>query len=143
MNKLNQPKINMEQPAELTLNLGTGMEHFVIAGDAEAVLPLAEQAQAYDKANEARRGRVSHVSKHIGSTMLEAPKMAVSGLVGRVGLDIKAKTFDVMNGTDLYGALQQKRKDERVLSMATSLGLVGVTHCAKHERAIAQLKRIV
>lgn len=130
---------------ELTLNLGQGMEHFVIAGDYEVLEPMAEAAQRYDKANEARRSRrsrVSHVSRSIGDEVLEAPKTALKAATGRLALDLKTVAFDKVHGTDFYSALQQKRADERNLKFATSIGLVSLSDvtCRKHEHAIAKMR---
>lgn len=136
----NQNTINLDQPAELTLNLGSGMEHFVVTGDAEAVMPYVEAAQAYDKRHIVKDTAIGRKAVTGALETLTAP---IQTGLGRVAVDIKAIAYDKVHGTAMYDLLKQKRDDERNLAFATKLGLVSTTHCAKHSKALAQLKRIV
>ncbi len=132
-------QLDPTQPVELTYIPEWNHGHdFTITGDYESLAPMAEAMIESD----ARTARVTRVSNKVGHSVLEAPKQAVSGLLGRIGMDVKARTFDAWNHTDLYGALQQKRHDEKVLGMARELGLITTTHCAKHERAIEELHKL-
>jgi hypothetical protein len=136
--------LELPDSAELTLNLGTGMEHFVIAGDSEVLQPLADAALAYDKAHQSRPSiEKVHRATNVAKTVLEAPTHVLQHGLGRIATDFRTKAFDIVEGTDLYGELQRQRKQERVLGMARKIGIVQTTYCQKHERELAKIRKLV
>lgn len=137
--KTKEQPIDLDQ--ELTLEYVPAFQSgtFVVTGDPENVLPLAEAVQAEEKAGAVKHA--SHVRK-AGQTALETVTAPMQSGLGRVALDIKTVAYDKAFGTDFYEALRQKRADERNLRFATKIGLISITDttCRKHQAAIAKMR---
>ena len=130
--------INPELPVELTIHPDFQSTPMVITGNYETVAPIAEQIQADDS----RRGAVTRVSKRVGHSVLEAPKQAVEGFLGRLSVDVKAIAYDRMHGTTMYELRRQKLADARDVKFAASIGLLSLeeTFCQKHKAAVDKLR---
>lgn len=121
---------------ELTINPDWQSQPFVITGNAEAVMPLAEAAQAHDKALPVHR------APKAGNKLIQAATQATEGFAGRLAVNVKTVAYDKIHGTSMYEQLRQKRSDERDVRFAASIGLLtlGETMCAKHKHAVDSLK---
>lgn len=134
-NKNNQP-INLEQDIELTIQPDFQSAPFVIVGDAEAVMPIAEAVQAYDKAHP-----VKDTARAVkaGHTALEAVTERIQPVRERMTMDIRAKLFDIVYHDTSYAELKARRLAERKLQHRQRIGLIVADRCAKHERMLKQV----
>lgn len=124
------------ETAELTLNLGNGMDNFTVRGDYEVLEPLAEAAQAYDKAHP-----VKDTPEPVKPATRPVERSEGEILTGRRAV-IAAKLYDLRNRTNMAELLAQKRADERNLAMARKLGLVSTVYCRLHEKELAKLHKL-
>lgn len=110
---------------------------FVISGPIEAIEPLFKAAEAEFNAQPV------HTASKVGKASVEAVQSSDVVLEGRKAT-VTAKLHDMLYGTAMYDALQQKRADERDLAMATRLGLISLedVSCRKHSAAIAKLHNL-
>lgn len=134
MRKQEQP-FNPEAEAVLTLIPEYQDTPFVITGLGEQLLPIAEAVQAAESAAPVKRRNVASVAVEAATQAPEAPQV----LSGRRAT-ITAKLHDLVNGTNMYDLLLQKRAEERDLAMAKKLGLITTDRCAKHDRQLATVR---
>ena len=130
---MSKEKLNLEQDLELTIVPEYQTAPFVIVGDAENVLPIAEAVQREEKEHPVIR------TPKLGKRVVEAVRASEDVLTGRRAV-IAAKMHDLRYGSTMYDLLKQKRQEERDLAMAKKLGLIAHDRCAKHERALAQVR---
>lgn len=127
--------IESSQEAELVTSLNG--KPFVITGPIESVTELYEAAQTDFNAHPVQR---TTTSTKVAQTALEHATEPIE-LTGRKAT-ITAKLYDLVNGSNMYELLKQKRQDERDLAMARSLGLMSTVYCQKHEKELAKLHRL-
>lgn len=123
------------QEAELVTSLNG--KPFVITGPIESVTELYEAAQTDFNAHPVQR---TTMGTKVAQTALEHATEPIE-LTGRKAT-ITAKLYDLVNGSNMYELLKQKRQDERDLAMARSLGLMSTVYCQKHEKELAKLHRL-
>lgn len=130
-------QLDISQPVELTTELNG--HPFVITGDYESLRPIYdEQRAAAPAAVEVAVKRTRAVAKQVGGMVL-AP---VEGVAERVKVDTSAFMYDVLNGTHFLAAVREKRQTEKDLRMAQKLGILGVDVCAKHRKALEDVKKV-
>ena len=110
---------------------------FTVTGLGEQLEPLAEHIQALEAAPVPK---THNVASKAGKAVLEASTQPTE-LTGRRAT-IAAKLYDLVNGSNMYDLLKQKRQDEADLAMARKLGLMSTVFCQKHERELAKLHRL-
>lgn len=134
------PELDITQDVELTIQPDFQTAPFVIVGDAEAVLPIAEDAQAYDKAHPVKAQRVGHSAVRHTEALQTAVSAKVGSLATRLKTDATAALYDARYKTNMLGLVRERRQQERDLNMARKLGLVSTVYCQKHERELAKVR---
>lgn len=136
---------NIQPTSELAI-LDTWVEGqpFQIRGDYEAVAEQLPRADQYIKTLTDN----SPVAVVQPAQPVIAPKPAYEDfntLEAREVLrrKISAWVWDRKNGTNMLDLLNQRIAEDRNLAMAQRLGLISSVHCARHQKAVDKLKRIV
>lgn len=112
---------------------------FTITGDYITVAPLYEAAlAAQPTVTPEAIIRTRRVAEKVGSVVL-APAMS---LMERTQTDASTFVYDMFNGTHFLSAVKQKRQLEKDLRMAQNLGLLGDDVCAKHRKALKDVKTV-
>jgi hypothetical protein len=133
-----------EQPyieAELTTSLNG--KPFLITGQPEVVTELYEAAIAdYDaqpvKATKAVEAPIAAVPVQNQYTDLsELPSRQIARM------KLRSRVYDMVHRTNMTGLLIERINEDRDVAFARSLGLVSVTHCQRHEKAVAKLRQLV
>jgi hypothetical protein len=130
----------LPEVAELTINLPFQSAGFIIRGQDELLEAMADKYKAQDARD---------ITKHVAKAALkpvEAVTRPVADKVGsfttRIATDLTAGLYDRRNGTQFLDMLKQRRQDEKDMRMARRLGLVTVDRCAKHEKQLAEVRKI-
>lgn len=115
---------------------------FTVTGLGETLLPIAESIKA-DEAQPVRA--VAHVETPLDRVTIQNAYEDLSTLAPRetIRRKISAFIYDKRNGTNMLDLLNERIADDRDVAFARNLGILGVTHCAKHEKAVAKLKQLV
>lgn len=124
--------------AELVIGLPFQATPFTIAGDTEALIPIATAAYKAAERDEARQTR--NVAARAVRAAVEPVRSPEDEILTGKRATIKAKLYDIANGTNMYELLLQKRQEERDLAMAKKLGLITADRCAKHEKQLATVR---
>jgi hypothetical protein len=132
MNKQNQNQFNPNQEAVLQYVPDFQTSSFTIVGLGETLLPIAEAVERSQT-----HETVQHAS-HVAKTAVAGAMEAVE-LTGHRAT-IAAKLHDLRFGTHMLDALRERRALERDLRFAGSLGLLTDEVCAKHRKALDQVK---
>lgn len=106
-----------------------------IRGEAEAVLAVAATVPPVSRVE---APQTAETPKPAPTPTLEY-KVAYAGATAAKAR-LRARVYDLLHGSNIHGLLVERQNEERDLAMARSLGLVGTTHCAKHERALKELR---
>lgn len=141
---MKQPNIfNPEQEAVLQYVPDFQSATFTVVGLGETLLPLAEEIQVAEATTP-----IAPVTAVQPTQLVETPKPAYedfSTLEAREVLrrKINARFYDTFHRTNMYGLLVDRINEDRDVAFARGLGILGVTHCAKHEKAVAKLRQLV
>lgn len=133
-------QLDITQPVELTYVPDFQSRPFTVVGEYEAVQDVAAHvAQARPvrtvKAVEAPVQPIEPQNQYIDLSELGGRQIA--------RMKLKSRVYDMLHSTNMTGLLIERINEDRDVAFARSLGLVGVTHCAKHEKAVAKLRQLV
>lgn len=130
-----------EGTAELTTELNG--HDFVIRGDEEELYDLATRIVAENAPAPVHKPKPVQAVKPAVRPLDQYTDF--SALQGRQVLRMKAQSFiyDRLHGTNMLDLLTDRINADRDVAFARSLGLLGVTHCAKHEKAVSKLRQLV
>lgn len=134
--KATQEQFNPEQEAVLTYVPDFQSTPFTVTGLGESLLPIAEAVEREQVS------RVSKVSALMVKTAQAASETAVEPELTGLRATIAAKMHDLRFGTHMFEALQDKRDTERDLKFAGSLGLLTDEVCAKHRKALDEVRTL-
>lgn len=133
-------KFNPSQEAVLSYTPDFQTTPLTIVGPGETVQAVAEQ--------------VASLAPVAPMTAVEAPKTVSEPTVTYIDFSalpsriiarkrLQARVYDFMHRTTMYDALVERIEEDRDISFARDLGILGVTRCAKHERAVSKLRGIL
>lgn len=136
-------EFNPALEAELVYTPSFQANPMTITGLGETLLPLAEEIKAAEavptvepaKAPQAPVMPVAPQNQYIDMSELKGREIARKKLTARF--------YDTFHGTNMYGMLVDRINEDRDIAFARGLGIIGVTHCAKHEKAVAKLRQLV
>lgn len=128
-------QFNPEQEAELVYTPSFQSAPFTVTGLGEALLPIAE---AVEREQTSRVQNVAAATIKTAQTALETAT-APTELTGHRAT-IAAKLHDLRFGTHMLDELRERRAIERDLRFAGKLGLLTDEVCAKHRKALDQVK---
>lgn len=136
---MTKTELNPTQDLELTVDLNG--QPFVITGDSQLLQDMYEQEESkYKEVSKAER------HKKIGIAVVEAVESplyaALGSFASQLRMDVSAALYDRRNGTNFLGALREKRQLEKDLRMAGKLGLLQEEVCAKHRKALEDVKKV-
>lgn len=138
-----QEQFNPEQEAILQYVPDFQTSTFTVTGLGEQLEPLAEEIKAMEAA-----APIAPVAANKVPVTAPKPELAYedfSTLPGRQIARMKVSSFlyDTFHGTNMLDLLNDRINDDRNVRFAREIGLLGVTRCAKHEKAVATLRRIM
>lgn len=126
-NKTNIETIDKTQPVILETTID-GIGNFAIQGMYDEVVPYI----------------TSHVEAVESPARVKTDKVPSNGIKTITGIraDVTAILYDLTNNTRFHTALKEQRQLRKDLHMAQSLGLLTVPVCAKHRKALEEVKSI-
>jgi hypothetical protein len=139
--KAPQEQFNPEQEAELTYfpewNNG---QPFVIRDIGESLLPLAEEIKAAEATAPTRHQTAVQPAQQVVATRPAYEDFNALAPREVLRRKINASWFDLLHKTNMRELLQERIDDDRNVAFARDLGLLSVTRCAKHEKAVSKLR---
>jgi hypothetical protein len=130
---------NPEQEATLTYVPDFQDSTFTVTGLGEALLPIVEAVA------EAPRPAAKAVEVPVVAVQVQNQYTDLSELPSRqiARMKLRSRVYDMIHRTNMTELLTERINEDRDVAFARSLGLVGVTHCQKHEKAVAKLRQLV
>lgn len=135
-------KFNPNQEAILTYTPDFQSQPFTVTGLGESLLPVVAAVESLQPVQTMKD--TAPVPKPI-QTGPENVYVDFSALPTRIVArkKLQARMYDLLHRTTMYDALVERIEEDRDISFARDLGILGVTRCAKHERAVSKLRGIL
>lgn len=120
-----------EAQAEFDVHLDFQTAPFVVAGDTQVIQELHKAVVTSEPV---------HNAVLVPKAVIQPPEQPQPTILEGRRASLHAKMYDMVNGSNMYQLLQEKRQQERDLAMAHRLGLITTDRCAKHEKQLAHLR---